>query len=376
VLPFDTQHLEPLAVTPRHQSSPDIAAAGDLRLAVWCEYIGSDRRLGVVASRLGTDGTAIDVDGIDLGASVDHPAVPRVASNGTDWLVVWADGTNLYGSRVAGNGTRLDAFPFLIAAHVFESTDVAVSWDGTQYVVVYFRGQVLRGLRTTLRATRVTALGALSTPELTLSGEAANEFPAIGSGPDGSLIVWRSGLFLQGALLSRSGTVTPLAFPSTYPTGPRPSLAWNSGTFLVAAPFRGPFGDQIQWQLVSGTGVVNAALSTFVEVEASVIAGGGFPSVEVEPYGAGFLLFWNGVATDAQQRSANVFAARINPDGILADAPKIIATTNVDSTPSIGATGNTVIYSRKIGHATRELSRVYTRTVQHVAGKPRRRAVR
>lgn len=137
--------LEPLSVAPRHQSSPDIAAAENLRLAAWCEYIGTGRRLSVVASRLDSAGNAMDVNGIDLGASANHPIAPRVASNGTDWLVVWVEGTNLYGSRIASNGTRLDTFPFLITSHVFENSDLAVSWDGTQYVVVYFRGEFSRG---------------------------------------------------------------------------------------------------------------------------------------------------------------------------------------------------------------------------------------
>lgn len=373
---LETQEIEPLVVAPRHQSSPDIAAAGDLRLAVWCEYIGSERRLGIIGSRLTADGSALDANGIDVHTSVYHPVAPRVASNGADWLIVWVDGTNVYGSRVSHSGTPLDAAPLLIASQIFDDSDVAVSWDGTQYVVVYFRGQFLRGLRTTVRAARVTAQGTLPAPELTLSEETANELPAIGSGPEGSLVVWRGGVYLQGALLSRSGTVTRLGFPSTNPVGPRPSVAWNSGTFIVAAPFRGAFGDEIQWLLVSDTGVIRTPLSTFLDIDASIESGTGFPTVDVEAYGDGFLVFWNGVGTDAQLRAANVYAARINREGILADAAKVIGSTVVDHAPSIGATGNLVVYSRKIGHTTRELARVFARDVQYTPGKPRRRAVR
>jgi hypothetical protein len=368
--------VEPLSVAPRHQSSPDIAAAGNLRLAAWCEYVGSDRRLSVVASRLDAAGNALDVDGIDLRAYAQHPPAPRVASNGTDWLVVWVERTNLYGSRVTADGTRLDDLPFLITSHLFENSDLAVSWDGTQYVIVYFRGEFSRGLRTTLHASRVTPQGTLAAPETSLSSEAANEFPVIASGPNGSLIVWRSGSYLNGTLLSASGTKTPLAFPSIYPAGPRPAIAWNNGTFLVAAPYRGPFGDEIQWQLVSNTGVVQTPLSTFLDIDATLIAGGGNPSLELEAHDDGFLLFWHGVADNAQQRSANIYAARIGVSGILAEGPKFIASTLVDITPSIGASGNTIVYSRKIGHATRETARVYTREVHEVSGNPRRRAVR
>ena len=236
---LDTGDIEPLAVAPRHQVLPDIAAAGELRLAAWSEYIGSDRRIGIVASRLDASGNTIDSNGIDLHAN-PYGSAPRVASNGTDWLVVWFDfnaGT-VFGSRVAHDGTLLDATPFVIQRDSY--AEVAVSWDGAQYVVVLARGVAIRGLRTTVIAKRVTAQGVVVDPASTLSGEAANTTPSMASSGDGSLIVWRSGdaqgqTRLQGVLLSRTGTVTPVAFSETIAAGFSPAVAWNGSTYLVAA---------------------------------------------------------------------------------------------------------------------------------------------
>jgi hypothetical protein len=87
-------------------------------------------------------------------------------------------------------------------------------------------------------------------------------------------------------------------------------------------------------------------------------------------------LFWSGVPADAAARNASLYAALIDGAGILADGPRYVGETLVDYTPSIGAAGNTVVYSHKIGHPTRELGRVFTRDVQYTPGKPRRRAVR
>lgn len=357
---LDTNDIEPLVVAPRHQQQPDVAAAGDRRLAVWCEYIGSERRLGIVAARLHANGDSLDQNGIDLHASVYHPAGPRVASNGTDWLVAWVDGANLYGSRVARNGSLIDAAPMLIASEIFDGSDVAVSWDGTQYVVIYFRGQFLRGLHTTTRAARIPAQGAITAPELTLSADGANEFPSVASSPQGSLVVWRGGNDLDGALLSPGGTITPVAFPSNA-VKPRPSVAWSHGTFLVAAPF----GDQLQWLLVNDMGVVRTPLSSFLGIATNSIIG--YSTVDLEAYGDAFLLYWKGNANDT------VYAARINGQGILADGAKAIGTTLAGDAPSFGAAGNMVVYARKIG---RENARVFAREVESVSGKPRRRAVR
>jgi hypothetical protein len=378
---LDTMAIEPLVIAPRHQQAPDVAAAGDLRLAIWCEYIGSERRLGVVGARLRAGGSSLDANGIDVHANVFHPVTPRVASNGTDWLVVWRENFNVYGARISHGGAALDAAPFVIAANVYGSSDVAVSWNGAQYVVVYTSGEVVRGPRLAVQAALVTPDGLVAFDVLALSVHSANEFPAIASSPQASLVVWRDGLYLQAVSLNHNGLATNVGIPSIYPAGPRPSVAWNGDTFLVAAPFSGSFGNQIQWQLISATGVVRTPPTAFLDLDSSIGAGTGFPSLEVEAYGDGFLLFWTDVAADAEARRANVYVARINGQGILADGPKLIATTlgaytPSAYTPSIGAAGNMVVFANKIGHPTRELARVYASEVQSVAGKPRRRAVR
>jgi hypothetical protein len=361
---LDTGDIEPVVVAPRHQSLPDVAAASDLRLAVWWEYAGSERRLAIIGSRLNADGNPLDPGGIDVHASVNYPTGPRVASNGTGWLVVWIDAAKLYVSRIAHDGTLIDAAPVEITSQVYAGSGVAVSWDGTQYVVVFLRGFAMRGLHTTVRAVRVPAQGAVTTPELTLAQESSNELPAVTSGPEGSIVVWRQGSFLQGALLSPGGTITPIAFP-TIPVTSRPSVAWNHGTFLVAAGFRGSFGDQIQWLVVSDTGVVRPPLSSFLDF--AVGSGTGDSTIELEAYGDAFLLFWNGSANDT------VYASRINGDGILTDAPVALAMT---LGANLGAAGNMVVYAHRIGHTTREIARVFAQQVQHFPGKPKRRAVR
>ncbi len=360
---LDTGDIEPVVVAPRHQSLPDVAAAGDLRLAVWCEYIGSERRLGIVGSRLNADGNPLDPGGVDVHASVSYPTGPRVASNGTGWLVAWIDAAKLYVSRIAHDGTLIDAAPVEITSQVYAGSDVAVSWDGTQYVVVFLRGFAMRGLHTTVRAVRVPAQGAVTTPELTLAQESSNELTAMASGPEGSLVVWRQGSFLQGALLSPGGTITPIAFPALSATS-RPSVAWSHGTFLVAAGFRGSFGDQIQWLLVSDTGVARTPFSSFLDQTGSTSPS---PTIELEAYGDAFLLFWNGSASDT------VYAARINGDGILTDAPVVLGMT---LSGNLAAAGNMVVYAHRIGHTTREIARVFAQQVLHLPGKPKRRAVR
>lgn len=319
-----TNVLTPLVLAPRHQESPDVAAAGDLRLAVWCEYAGSDRALSVVASRIRTDDVVLDPEGIDFGVDVYHPTRPRVASNGTDWLAVWVDARTLYGARIERGGAVTG--PIEIADGVFENTDVDVAWDGASYVVVFTRGMFLRGLRTTVYAARVSAGGAVSSPEIALSGEAANEHVTIAGGGEGSLTIWRSGTTIQGAMLSRGGTIAPVV-PGIAPLAPYPFVAWNGQTFLVATSTPA----EVRTAYVSASGVVTSTGPRFV----------------IPFYAEGYA--W---AAFSDER----FPVRIAP-----------------ALAVVHGEGSTIVYARRIGHRTRELARVFARKIEDLP--LRRRAV-
>lgn len=228
---LDAPEYTPLVVAPRHQESPDIAAAGDLRLAVWCEYAGSDRALTVMASRITNDDRVLDVHGLDFGVDVYHPTKPRVASNGTEWFAVWVDARTIYGARIERNGAVTG--PFTLATEVFENTDVDIAWDGSTYVVVFTRGMFLRGLYTTVYALRVNPTSPTAGSEIALSSEGPNEQVAIAGGGEGSLTVFRSGASVAATMLSRGGTVAPVF--TGVPSLEYPFVAWNGVTFLISS---------------------------------------------------------------------------------------------------------------------------------------------
>ena len=373
-----SSEYHPLAVAPHHQMSPDVAEAGDgVRLAVWCETLAGSRRLSIVAARITPFGS-LETAGVDLGADVYHPAAPRVASDGNGWLVVWTDARTVYGARVTHDGAAAQSAPFVVASDVYESTEVDVAWDGTSYVVVFTRGQFLRGLRTTVRAVRVGSDGSVGASEVALSEEIANEYPSIAAGGDGSLVVWRGGPYLRGALLSRTGITTPVTFPISLAALPHPAAAWNGTEFLVACALSGASGSEIQWAMVSRTGVVRLPSSpgSIPLLPSFGPATYGFPTLALDAEGDRFILAFNSAAPDVASRTALVSVAMIDGDGVLVERPVPAAVTLVDYTRSIALSGRTLVYARKIGHLTRELAQVFTREVREEERHPRRRAVR
>ncbi|HYH10113.1 MAG TPA: hypothetical protein VEK11_23905 [Thermoanaerobaculia bacterium] len=319
----DVSQYTPLVVAPRHQESPDVAAAGDLRLAVWCEYVGMDRALTVMASRITGEDRVLDPAGLDFGVDVYHPTKPRVASNGAEWFAVWVDARTIYGARIERNGTV--TAPFTIASDVFENTDVDVAWDGSTYVVVFTRGMFLRGLRTTVRALRVNPTGPIAGSEVALSSEGANEQVAVAGGGDGSLIVFRSNTSLAAAMLSRGGTVTPVVTGVTPLGRIHPFVAWNGLTFLVAS--------------ATNVAYVNA----------------------------------NGVVTNTPSGAPFVIPFASEGWAWAAFSNDLVPVRIAQATGLVHGDGASITYARKIGHATRELARVFVRKVEEA--QLRRRAV-
>jgi len=174
-----------------------------------------------------------------------------------------------------------------------------------------------------------------------VSGLAWNWHVAIAGGPSGSLIVWSDYDRLNGALLSQSDTVTPLAFPAG--SGHRPTAAWNRDTFLVVATTWGP---DLRVMRVDAYGNVRESIAPITQRSAQFP---GYTIPDVEPFGDAFLLLWS---------ENKLLAAVINREGFVADGPSPVG----GDSPTFGAAGTQFVTQHPIDHPTHP-SRVFIQSI-------------
>lgn len=337
-----TSAFEPLAVTPPLQARPDIAASGNVSLAVW-------RESGIGAALIDAGGGITPLGKLTGAYGATDP---HVASNGDGWMVVWVASPYLYGMRVARDGTRVDAEPFVIAQITFALSN-GVAWDGERYVAVYVLSIPSRvGSTNTVMAARIHANNGIE--QVMLSPGGAQYFdPVIATGGDGVLVAWwdRSGTpGVGGVLLSRGGTVTPLAFPDHDVAIGGPAVARNGSTFVVAALYT----SDLQWFRVSPAGVVTPTAGT----AAVPLKAPGARSAALAPLGERFLLLAHG------------HAAVLDPRGFTAEPP-VAVVPNVPARTD----GRWVIYTVQTDPVRPELTRVFVRQVDVTANPRRRRAI-
>lgn len=344
---FFEKSVKPLATAPRHQEFPAIASAGGTKLAVWLETRPSERVRTVYARRLDANGNPLDAEPIEIG-STSSRSMTSVASNGTDWLVVWSTDSEVLGKRVAGDGTVLDAAPLKLSDAKPQSPP-KVAWDGTSYVVVYTGG--VKVYLAFVYATRVPASGPPSEP-LRINDTFAVSNAVVAAGPNGALIVWNPFDHVAGALLSPTGTITPLTFEVPY--GYLTSIAWNRDAFLVTmydARFR-----TLSWMTIDATGNLVTAPPA-IETATSAV----YPSVSA--FGENFLLFWN----DPELR-----AAIVDRRGTILSGPAAIGPAAIN--PAAAADG-VVLTAHTLDLPTRMVARVFVQTLEWIANA-RQRSVR
>lgn len=175
----------------RDQTGPRLASAGSQSLLVWIETL------------LTTEGTirALRLDGsghpifptltLGEGAQVD------VASNGTDWLVVWRGGTfEILESRVTANGDVVSFGP--IHPSPAHQSFPAIEWDGSEYVVAWSEVEAA-GTSPTARH-RVRRKRGSGAAEVIAEREGPSNVPplfgapSLGCASGRCLVLWREGL--------------------------------------------------------------------------------------------------------------------------------------------------------------------------------------
>lgn len=283
-----TQDYFPVSTGVANQTSPRAASAG-----------------GEVVVAFAENGRLL-ANGVDLHAALDGPY--DIASNGTDFLVVWVEHDAIRGARVSHLGALLDPTPFRIADRGLLTLRLAVAWDGHDYVVVFDRTVPGRPPFGGIYARRVSANRSVSPDEILIGGSPNVEL-AIASNGNGSLIVWQSGTQIAGVLLSTGDLVTPVTFPD--PTGAAPDVAWNGDTYAVVYN-GGTSLHELRWALVSASASVRTPFIDFPAVSARATAA-------VEPFEDRFLVVFRDPARYAELEASRMQGLTFDTDGAIVE---------------------------------------------------------
>jgi hypothetical protein len=251
---------------------------------------------------------------------------PAVATDGTDFLVVWTDdrnggSTDLYGTIVSATGLVLNPLGIAISTAVNQQENPAVAFDGTNYLVVWEDGRRASGVD--IYGARVSPTGTVQDPNglVIANSTAFNERmdnPAIAFDGTNYLVAWdqKSGYTgptnLYAQRVSKAGTrLTTITISSTIGDQSNPALAFDGTNYLAA------------WEDSRNTGVPNIYAARISKAGTVLDPSGLMVGNHTEPQyaptvafnGTNHLLAW----TDRRNGHYDIYGARVSPSGSVLD---------------------------------------------------------
>ncbi|HLL04291.1 MAG TPA: hypothetical protein VK539_27145 [Myxococcaceae bacterium] len=261
-----------LAVTtgPVHQTEAAIASNGSNYLVVWTETGSSGA--SIYGARVAPTGGAVDRAGFVIGSAARERQAPAVASNGADYLVTWMDyrdvNWNIYGARVRGSGPTasavVDSSGLLISSHPDTQYSPSVASDGTDYLVVWRQVPVDRA---DIHGARVGSDGVVQDPSgIAIATNLVEHYtPRVASNGSGYLVIWAelhtATLWdIYGARVGSDGVLqdtTRIAVANYSYAQFDPDVASDGAGYLVVwTDHRGENNHDIYGARVSGAGAV------------------------------------------------------------------------------------------------------------------------
>ncbi len=274
----------------------------------------------------------ISVDTPASGPASESQYLPAISSDGTDYLVVWSDlredfGSEIYGALVSSDGTVLSPYGIPISTGPGSHGAPGVAFDGTNHLVVWHSRR--DGL-VNVYAARITPAGVVLDPTgiLVESGAPSGVDPRVAYGAGHFLVVWATeeGATLEGKRVSPSGTVldpTPLTLAAGSDPFEEPAVSFDGTNFVLVWQATIEDSSDLYWVRVSPDGMVVDSqiipIATGVEDHTTPVVS--CRESQPIPSDPACLVSWLRI-TD--RRDSDVMGARITRSGTVLDPGGII----------------------------------------------------
>ena len=339
----------PVLVASGDQSAPDVARAGGTSLVVWQDGRDSPTTgTDIYAARVSSTGALLDPGGVPVCAVNGPQEFPKVASDGTGFLVVWQDdmdGDNIWqvrAARVTTDGGMPDGAGVVVAVGSLKTPYPDVAWAGTHYLVAWHHSP--DGVELDLHVARVGADGVLidSVPVVADDAAGSQDSASLAHGATQTLLAYRDpagGTYIKALFVQADGTPSvPFLIANAPGTQKSPAVAFGGGLFLVAwEDYRDGASPDIYAARVQPDGtVIESGATPHIAVSVSFGASAKAPSLAFD--GGAFVAAWEddrNVAT-----GYDVCSARVMIDGTVVDpggAPLLV--TDGDQVSVAVATG-------------------------------------
>jgi MYXO-CTERM domain-containing protein len=328
-----------------NQTAPAVAFDGTNYFVAWQDNRGGFN-YDIYGSRVSPAGTVLDGvgTGVAISTAANDQLTPAIAFDGTNYLVAWSDGRwgtpDIYGARVSPAGLVLDASGIGVSSMTPNAqTAPRVAFDGTNHVIVWAD---TRSGNADVYAARVSPAGTiLDASGIAVSAGAAGEqAPALACSSAGTcLAAWqdqRGGTWdAYGARLAGGAVGDPAGVELTHAANDEvtPAVAFDGTNYLVVWQDHRSAGSwDVYGARVSAAGTVldtsGIPISTAVNDQLTPRLAWMAPS---------YLVVWE----DKRAGTGDIYGARVDATGAVLDATGLAISTaaNEQRTPAVAADG-------------------------------------
>ena len=288
------------------QHDPSIAFDGTNYLVAWGETAAPYLR----GARLSQSGVHLDGPGIDIASGL----TPSVAFDGTNYLVVWAT----RGGPPQIKSVRVDQDGVVVGPEITLTTSGMFNWqrapsiafNGSNYLVVWQDETDIQGF-TDLRGALISPSGAVLQNPIQITNAGGDQgLATVAADGVRFLVVWqdqRSGGGIYGTRVGANGEVLePAGIPIATGQLGYTGVAFDGENYFVVWGF-----NDVSGKRVSPDGTV---------LDSSPIAISTAPSIQADPSvafnGTDYVVAWEDLRSGADY---DIYGARITPGGVVLD---------------------------------------------------------